>query len=366
MKTPVSCIIKPASFQLFFLLLTLLLASVASAKEKQSINTSGPISQELISVTYITIRNSTGEASAPNYYGGGRGPLRTGVATVSFSPIKGLKEIAESAPFYIPDEIIELAEIRENSLQELLENTRLFTSQSDGNIVVYTHGYNIDFEKGCGRTAIFQKALGFHDRLLYFSWPSDGNMLKYTWDEADLGWSVPHMASFFKDLISSAGKGRVDIVAHSLGARGVVNALVRLAYADNSEPLINNLILIAPDIDSDIFRQEYPLLKDIVNKITVYVSKNDKPLRLSREVHGYPRLGEGGRYLSLIEGVETIDISVINNRRLSGHLYHLFSPEVIEDLGSLLIDEKPAGERVQLIPKEINSEIYYQLQPSRQ
>ena len=61
----------------------------------------------------------------------------------------------------------------------------------NGNVVIYIHGYKIDFEKSCRRSAVFQRALGLQDRLLLFSWPADGNMLKYTWDEADLIWSVP-------------------------------------------------------------------------------------------------------------------------------------------------------------------------------
>ncbi len=74
-------------------------------------------------------------------------------------------------------------------------------------------------------------------------------------------------------------------------------------------------------------------------------SENDNALRLSQEVHGYPRLGEAGENLTVLEGVETIDISNINSRRMSGHLYHLFSPEVIEDLTQLLHTGEEASQR---------------------
>ena len=221
-----------------------------------------------------------------------------------------------------------------------------------------------DFEKSCKRTALFQRALGLHDRLLLFSWPADGNMLKYTWDEADLVWSVPHMAEFFENLVERSGNSKLDIVAHSLGARGALQALVRLAYRHQTGPLLNDLVLIAPDIDADTFRQEMPLLKRMVNRITIYVSENDKALKLSNEVHGYPRLGEAGDKLTIVEGAETIDISLISTRRISGHLYHLFNKEVIEDLKLLLHTGTPADQRPGLKKLEHEGMVYWRLLPT--
>jgi esterase/lipase superfamily enzyme len=143
-----------------------------------------------IPVPYVTLRNRTESSKLSEYYGGSRGQLRAGICTVSFSPIWGLDEIAKSVPFYIPDETIKLADLQEIQLDRLFNEIAQFPQKNDGNIVIYIHGYNIDFEKSCRRSALFQRALGLHDRLLLFSWPSEGNMLKYTWDEADLVWSV--------------------------------------------------------------------------------------------------------------------------------------------------------------------------------
>jgi esterase/lipase superfamily enzyme len=316
-----------------------------------------------VPVPFVTIRNKTGSDTPADYFDGSRGKLLAGVAEVTFSPIWGLEEIAESAPFYIPDEKIELTSIQEIPVPTLFKQIENFSTLNNGNIVLYIHGYNIDFDKGCRRAAIFQRALGLYDRLLYFSWPADGNMLKYTWDEADLSWSVPYMTQFFEDLVRHAGKCKIDIVAHSLGARGALQALVRMAYRKNAEPIINELVLIAPDIDTDTFILELPLLRTVANQITVYVSENDKALRLSREVHGYPRLGEGGEYITVVDDIETIDISNISNRRLSGHLYHLFDPEVISDLTDLLRTGKKAAERKNLQITDSDDGVYYKLMP---
>jgi hypothetical protein len=70
---------------------------------------------EKVSVPFVTLRNRTGEIEPANFYGGSRGKLEAGFCTVAFSPIWGLEDIAQSIPFYIPDEKIELVTIQEAS-----------------------------------------------------------------------------------------------------------------------------------------------------------------------------------------------------------------------------------------------------------
>jgi len=316
---------------------------------------------ETIPVTFVTLRNRTESSTPSEFFGGSRGKMQAGVCNVTISPIWGLDNLAESIPFYIPDEKIELTDIRETPTNELFEEIELLSQRDNANLVLYIHGYNIDFEKSCRRSAIFQRELGLQDRLLLFSWPADGNMLKYTWDEADLVWSVPHIARFLDDIVSTIGNGKVDIVAHSLGARGVVQALVRLSYREQEEPILNELILIAPDIDTDVFHQELSQLRSTVGRITVYVSDNDKALKLSQEVHGHPRLGQAGEALTVLEGVEFIDISKIANTRISGHLYHLFNSEVITDLTELLHSGKSADQRPSLNALDQDGLPYWQM-----
>lgn len=311
-------------------------------------------------IPFVTLRNKIAETAS---FGGQRGGLHAGTCTVSFSPIRVLEDLADSAPFYIPDERIEAGEINEFSVSELLDDIETAAKQEGGSTVVYIHGYNIDFDKGCRHSAVLQRSLGLHDRLLLFSWPADGNLFKYTRDEADLVWSVPYMADFFENLAVHAGAGNTDIVAHSLGARGAFQALTRLAFREQEKPLFGELVLIAPDIDVDMFRHDLGLLKKVVKRITVYVSENDKALKLSREVHGYPRLGEAGDSLTTFVGVETIDISLISLQRISGHVYHLSNKEVIDDLGLLLQTNTPANQRPRMQKKEHQGVTYWRMVP---
>jgi len=306
-----------------------------------------PPGEERITVSYVSLRNRTGSSSAEDFYGGTRDKIRTGTCEVAFAPIWGLEDLAQSAPFYIPDEKSELGAIKEKSVVQFWSAFDAAGGEQ-GNIIVYIHGYKVDFGKSCRRAAIFQRALGLQDRLLLITWPADGNMLKYTWDEADLVWSVPHITRILKRVVQRFGQDRVNIVAHSLGARGAMQALVNMACPRPAAPLINELILLAPDIDTDIFRQELSGFRQLVQRITVYVSENDKALGLSQDVHGYPRLGQAGDHLAVFDSVETIDLSDIGKRRFSGHLYHLFNPAIIADLTRLIHTGEAAGQRPDL------------------
>ena len=283
----------------------------------------GENSENQADVLFLTLRKKSEGRIFTQYFSGERDRLRAGICSTEFTPIWGLSEIAEAAPFYIPDENKDLKEIREWPVERFWEEISAFDTSNDGNIVLYLHGYNIGFDKSCRRAAMFQRSLNLHDRMILFSWPADGNFLKYTYDEADLVWSVPYLAEVIDGIVKRVGTDRLDVIAHSLGARGAVQALTRLACKRPSTALVNELILVAPDIDAEIFKHDLKTLLVAANRITVYVSENDRALALSHEVHGYPRLGEAGEDLTVMEGVETIDVSPSGKRRMSGHIYHL-------------------------------------------
>jgi hypothetical protein len=75
-------------------------------------------------------------------------------------------------------------------------------------------------------------------------------------------------------------------------------------------------------------------------------------------------LGEAGDYLTLFAGVETIDISYTDTRRLSGHLYHLYNPAVVSDLAYLVRTGQGAGRRPGLTARTAGDAVYWQVLPA--
>ena len=303
--------------------------------------------ESLVSVPFITLRNKTGSKKVDTYFGGERGGVYAGYCDVNSTSLDMLKPLASKSPYYIPDDILKLSAIREVAVDELLQGIK--GTMGNGRPVIYVHGFYISFERGCRRASVFQKSAKLNGRFLFFSWPSAGSIIDYTQDESDLYWSVDPLKQKLSRLVEVFGKGNVDIAAHSLGTRGVMLALVMMAQADEKKrPLFNQVVLIAPDIDEGIFRQYLPMIRPLAKSITIYVSDNDQPLALSRQVHGHPRMGESGQHLDDLDGVEIIDVSDISVRYPSGHVYHLFNEVVIEDINQLLNENKRASQRLNL------------------
>lgn len=341
---------------------SLAMYSINSIAETQSDTAKAVSSKEelLQTVPYITFRNKTGGEEAAEYFGGGRSTAQAGTCEMSTTPLSLLKPIAEKASFYIPDDLVKLEAVTESTLDMLWNNVK--DSSHGRRPTLYMHGYYVDFERGCKRASLFQESVGLTGRFLFFSWPSDGALLNYTYDEADLYWSVKPLRQTLLEMSRRFGKANSNIVAHSLGARGVFLALVMMVQAEHtSTPLFNQVVLIAADIDAEIFNQYLPLIRPLAKNITVYVSGNDHPLALSRQVHGYPRLGEAGKHLDGLTGINIIDVSDLPVRYPSGHLYHLYHNAVANDLAQLINEDRPASQRRNLEPAGKN---YWRLQPA--
>ena len=314
---------------------------------------------KLRSVPFLTVRNRTDKDKPSEYFGGARSHMRAGICEFSRTQYDSLTTIKEHVPFFIPDEIVKLDAVREQSLDDFWQ--RIERSSGGQAPALYMHGFYISFDRGCRRAVLLKESLDLAGRFIHFSWPSDGSMLNYTQDEADLYWSVGPLRELLADMIARFGPGKVNVLAHSLGTRGVMLALVLMAQAQRGEwPLFNHVVLIAPDIDAGIFKQYLPMIRPLAHTMTVYVSSNDSPLALSRQVHGYPRLGESGEHLEGLADMEIIDISDVPMTVPSGHLYHLYNAAVINDLSQLINDNKKAAQRKNL--KNIRHN-HWRLQP---
>jgi len=295
----------------------------------------------------------------PDWFGDARDDLQYGVCQVKFQNIWGLSKLKEALPFYVPlqsRKLVQVDSLTEDTFWEHLRRDLPGTQR----LVGYIHGYNISFRKACRRAAVFQNGAGLTRRMAMFSWPSKGRTYNYTHDEADVIWSAQQIEDFVSRLIHEAGVGRVDLVAHSLGARGLVAALEHLGCARTWEdPPIDRLVLLAPDIDAETFRQKVDQLRQVARHITVYVSDSDKPLKVSEEVHGYPRLGQAGPDLTVLPGVETIDVSAVAAYELTGHQYHLYHPLVTADILRLLGTGERAAQRPGLQALSRDGRIYW-------
>jgi len=293
-------------------------------------------------IPYFTLRNRTGSPELEKTYGGERSDLNAGVCRVDALDLGVLSPLAEAAPSFLREELLRVQDVREMQPTVILDG--LEKAAGTRGPLLYVHGYFIGFGKGCRRAALLEQNAELAGRFLWFSWPSDGAAAYYTHDEADLYWSVPDLADTIIELERRFGSGTVDVIGHSLGARGVVLALYEVA---NRRPDIQlgHIVLLAPDMDFEIFARILPRIEPVAESISVYVASGDKPLALSKQLHGYARLGEAGNDVSKIPGVEVIDLSDLPSDGVTGHLYHIYSSTVGADMRQLLHEGMPAAVR---------------------
>ena len=313
-------------------------------------------------VFYLTNRSRQEDGSAGDVYGGERGGRHLGRCEVEFKPVPIINSVAPKVPFYLPAETSAVRSAQRADAGEFWDRlARAVALTSSGTVVVFVHGFNYDFRRTCRMGAELQRSLDGKASVLIFSWPSNGLPTDYVSDQADLEWSVPLLANFLQELGRRLGWEKVQLLAHSLGSRGVLFALQRLGTDLETRPLIGRLVLLAPDFDAQTFVELWPRLAPLTGGVTLYASSNDAPLKISRQLNGYPRLGEAGAFLTLIEGMDTIDVSPAGRYQILGHEYFYFHPRVAADLAALLGTRMSAAERPGLHPSSREGVPYWEI-----
>jgi hypothetical protein len=78
--------------------------------------------------------------------------------------------------------------------------------------------------------------------------------------------------------------------------------------------------------------------------VTLYASKNDEALKASWEFHDYPRAGDPTRGIVIVDGMDSIDASLLDTN-LDTHSYFAAQKTVVSDLGAMIVKGKRPPER---------------------
>lgn len=217
--------------------------------------------------------------------------------------------------------------------------------------LLFIHGFNVPFDQAIRRTAQISYDLDFGGVALTYSWPSQGVLTGYTVDEENVQWSIPHLSKFLVDLQEKTHLDKIHVIAHSMGTRLLSYALANARDAGLRLQL-NNVILAAPDIDADVFKEQIlPKIRSSTQRLTMYASSGDAALKASQEIHGNDRLGLSGKNIMVLDGMDTVDASEIDTSLL-GHAYYGSQKVVVEDLLELIIRGLDPSQR-KLIPGKI-------------
>ncbi|SDO97257.1 Esterase/lipase superfamily enzyme [Pseudomonas arsenicoxydans] len=235
-----------------------------------------------------------------------------------------------------------------------------------GSAFVFIHGFNVGFDDAAKRTAQMAYDLNFDGVPIFYSWPSQDSATPFAYaaDERNIELSEDKIKDFLVDILSDTKFSNVFVVGHSMGTRGLSKAIG--AIAEEKPALIGKLkaiILAAPDIDADLFKQKIaPRLLNTGKSVTLYASSNDKALSLSQTAHRYPRAGDSGAGLVILKGMDTIDASNVDTSFL-GHTYYGDVRSIIDDMHYIIQESLPADKRAGLSPTGFEPNKYWRFKP---
>ncbi len=328
----------------------LLLGGCALTGATRATAPAGAQAQE-IALYYATDRAPDGDGGV--FFSGVRAQLSYGIATVGIPPGHVMGRHEEPSLFKLQMSVDENKHIQLTQVLTLTRNEffhRLgaaLEASPDGKLMIFVHGYNEEFPAISKRVAQFASDLKFSGPVVLFSWPSQGNLTSYTVDETNAEWAQADFVRLLGELLDYVPLRNIYLVGHSMGNRIIGRAMTALA-SDRLESdmlLFREIIMIAPDIDAEVFRIDIaPRLVRTGIPITLYASSNDRALLASKAFHGYPRAGESGDGLVIVEGVETIDASDVSGGLL-GHSYFAEDRRIMEDIYALLQGSQRATHR---------------------
>lgn len=299
----------------------------------------------VVEVFYATDRQPEKDAKQNMWYGKDRnrqGPVEYGRTEVSI-PLSHTMGIIERPVWYKlefsedPKKHVMVLKLEKMAADPFFARVKSTAGEKPLNEgLLFIHGFNVPFDQAIRRTAQMSYDLAFGGVALTYSWPSQGVVTGYTVDEENVQWAIPHLAKFLVDLQEKTKLTKIHVIAHSMGTRLLTNALAQARDA-NFKLKLNNVILAAPDIDADVFKEQIlPKIRGSAERLTMYASSGDAALKASQEIHGNDRLGLSGSNLTVLEGMDTVDASQIDTSLL-GHNYYGSQKVVMEDILGLII-----------------------------
>lgn len=257
------------------------------------------------------------------------------------------------------------------------------TSENDNAAIVFVHGFNSTFEGSALRLAKTWHAIGRDGVPILFTWPAGYDAFKpiaYNHDRESGEFAVMSLKTLLLTLALDDRIARVHLVAHSRGtdvaatairelhaelesSRGATaSAQIALGRAFDAERdtgrlpsdvlKLRSLILVAPDLDLDVFTQRFVAERSAAaaKTVTIYSSAKDRAIGIADIFFGSDvRLGQSTfadfdpRVQTLVGALPNVDLIECRVKTRDSHLYLFEHPAALSDMVRLVREQRPAG-----------------------
>ncbi|MFT4150215.1 MAG: alpha/beta fold hydrolase [Paracoccaceae bacterium] len=156
-----------------------------------------------------------------------------------------------------------------------------------GEATIFVHGFNNTFDEGIYRIAQLSHDLRLPGVTMHFSWPSAGSPLGYVSDRDSALFSRDGLEALIRQT-RAAGARKIYLVAHSMGSQLTMETLRQIAISGDRDLIghIGGVVLISPDIDVDVFREQASRIGQLPQPFVIFGSPRDRMLRLSALLTG--------------------------------------------------------------------------------
>jgi len=215
---------------------------------------------------------------------------------------------------------------------------------------VFVHGFNYNFQESLFRVVQMSADSNVEGVPVLFSWPSQAALSGYLADKESVTYSRDYLAELLTGLTAGRGGTRVMLFGHSMGGWLVTETLRQLKISGRDDVVDHlNVLLAAPDIDLDVFRQQMAVIGPLNPPLAIMVSKDDRALQASSLLTGAGRIGALDitnpevQKVAADEKIVLIDVSGISATNRLNHdryvqlasLYPQLTQQRQQDLGSV-------------------------------
>lgn len=216
-------------------------------------------------------------------------------------------------------------------------------------ILLFIHGFNVEFDEALVRVAQLSNDLSRENRFdigvpVLYSWPSAGalSINDYQGDRSRSLSAAGYLEQFLDILTEDISVTRINVIAHSMGNRVLTQGLEDYArdYLErhNRDDLEFRIMLVAADVERDIFDAASGVFDNLDANVTIYTSDTDRALDVSNIVNSNPakRLGDTDTnrpYIRAAGNYQTIDATAVTTELFGvGHNYYSDNPTILWDM----------------------------------
>ena len=219
--------------------------------------------------------------------------------------------------------------LTEAGMAEAIKTQLASRKEEQGSVLVFVHGYNTNYPEAVFRAAELATDLRTTaGAMVVFSWPSRATLTGYVADRESATYSRDYLERVLNEIAAIPNVGSINLFAHSMGNWLAVETLRQARLREHSPFLkkLNQVVLLAPDIDVDVFKTQLEAIGPLHHPIIVAVSKDDRALAASKLIAGrVSRVGnvvlDDPRARAVLEryGIDVVDLSQVNSSEYFGH-----------------------------------------------